>query len=152
MGARRTIDLDEISRPQILDPGRIQRDHLRVRCSSFVRRTTRAGPHRQPGTHARSGVRSRLCGFLELLEPKCQPIAIGTILIPPRQFDHLPDDPLEAKFGRNGPSWIRAAGLRRGLGNRDRSRLGGHRRPHDGAWSAAGHSIRPAVLAAGPHP
>jgi hypothetical protein len=34
--ARGTIDLHEISRPEILDPGRIQRDHLRARCSPFV--------------------------------------------------------------------------------------------------------------------
>jgi hypothetical protein len=95
MGARGTIDLHEISRPEILDPGRIQRDHLRARRSSFVRRTPRAGPRRRPGTNARSGVRSRLCGFLELLEPKCQPVSIRAILIRPRPFDQSFGNPLQ---------------------------------------------------------
>ena len=36
--------------------------------------------------------------FLELLEPDRQPLSIGAILTPPRQLDHLPDDPLKAEF------------------------------------------------------
>lgn len=47
---------------------------------------------------ALSGVRSRLCGFLELLKPDRQSVAIRTILSSPWQFNHLPDDPLEAEF------------------------------------------------------
>jgi hypothetical protein len=43
-------------------------------------------------------VRSRLCGLLELLEPKCQPVAIRTILRPSRPVDQCPGDPLEAEF------------------------------------------------------
>ena len=41
---------------------------------------------------------SRLCGFLELLEPSRQPVSIRPIHTSPRQLDHLPDDPLEAEF------------------------------------------------------
>jgi len=40
----RAIDLDQIARPEILDPGRVKRDHLRARCSLFVpERSSRAG-------------------------------------------------------------------------------------------------------------
>jgi hypothetical protein len=33
-----------------------------------------------------------------LLEPYGQPVAIGTILSPSRQFNHLSDDPLQPEF------------------------------------------------------
>jgi hypothetical protein len=33
-----------------------------------------------------------------LLEPDRQSVLVRTILSPPRQLDHLPDDPLEAEF------------------------------------------------------
>ena len=36
--------------------------------------------------------------FLELLEPNREPAAIGTILIPPRPVDHLPDNPFQPEF------------------------------------------------------
>ena len=36
--------------------------------------------------------------FLELLEPNREPVAIGTILIPPRPVDHLPDNPFQPEF------------------------------------------------------
>ena len=38
---------------------------------------------------------AKLCGSPELLEPDSQPVPIGTILIPPRQSDHPPGDPLQ---------------------------------------------------------
>jgi hypothetical protein len=41
---------------------------------------------------------SNLCGFLELLEPSRQSVPIRPIHPPPRLFDHMPDDPLEAEF------------------------------------------------------
>ena len=36
--------------------------------------------------------------ILELLEPKRQPVPIGTILTPPPRLNHLPDDPLKPEF------------------------------------------------------
>jgi hypothetical protein len=84
-----TIDLHEISRPEILDPGRIQRDHLCARCSSFVHMTK---DHHGPGRVVNQeltfaphlGVDRRLCGFLEFLEPLRQPVSIRAIHTSPR--------------------------------------------------------------------
>ena len=89
VSATGTIDLDEISRPEILDPGRIQRDHLCARCSSFVHMTK---DHHGPGRVVNQeltfaphlGVDRRLCGFLEFLEPTCQPVSIRAIHTSPR--------------------------------------------------------------------
>jgi len=33
-----------------------------------------------------------------LLEPDRQPVAIRTVLTPPRQLDHLPGDPFQPEF------------------------------------------------------
>jgi hypothetical protein len=41
---------------------------------------------------------SRLCAFLELLEPDRQPVRIWTILSPSWQSEDVPGDPLEAEF------------------------------------------------------
>jgi hypothetical protein len=43
-------------------------------------------------------VASRLCGFLELLEPDRQLVAIRTILKPSGSVDQCSGDPLEAEF------------------------------------------------------
>ena len=42
--------------------------------------------------------RLSLCRSPELLKPERQPVAVRPVLIPPRQLDHLPDDPLEPEF------------------------------------------------------
>ena len=46
----------------------------------------------------RSSLSLTLRHIFELFEPDRQPVSIGPILTPPRQFDHLPGDPLEAEF------------------------------------------------------
>jgi hypothetical protein len=43
-------------------------------------------------------LRDGYADFLELLEPDRQSVPIRAILTPPRQLDHLPDDPLEPEF------------------------------------------------------
>jgi hypothetical protein len=95
-------DLDEIPRPEILDPCRVQRDHLCARCSLFVPRVDHHGPgrivNRELNPRPVSASVARLCGFLELLEPERQSVPIRAILTPPRQLDLLPDDPFQAKF------------------------------------------------------
>ena len=40
-----------------------------------------------------SRIKSRLCGFLELLEPSRQPVSIGTILKPSWSVDQCSGDP-----------------------------------------------------------
>ena len=41
---------------------------------------------------------SPLCGLLEFLEPHRESVPVRTILTASRQFDHLPDDPLQPEF------------------------------------------------------
>jgi hypothetical protein len=41
---------------------------------------------------------AELCGLLELLEPKRQPIPIGMILKPSWSVDHCSGDPLQPEF------------------------------------------------------
>jgi hypothetical protein len=81
-----------------------------------------------------SAVRSRLCGFLELLEPYSQSIPIREILTASRRLDHLPDDPLEAEFEKRAIMDFEEPSLRREFGNRGRPRSGGRRRRHGGFW------------------
>src|SRR5215467_1704587 len=53
-----------------------------------------SGPQPRPDPPIEMTARSaELCGSPELLEPKCQPVPINAPLIPPRQLDHLLDDP-----------------------------------------------------------
>jgi hypothetical protein len=97
-----TIDPDEIARPEILDAGRVERDHLHALCSLFVPWIE----HHEPGgvvngelTIARiRGAVERLCGLLELLEPDRQPVSIGTILIASRPVDQCSGNRFEAEF------------------------------------------------------
>jgi hypothetical protein len=41
---------------------------------------------------------SRLCSFLEFLEPSRQPVSIRVIHTSSRQLDHPPGDPLQPEF------------------------------------------------------
>ena len=41
---------------------------------------------------------TELCGFLELLEPNRQPLAVRTILKPSRPVDQVSGDPLQPEF------------------------------------------------------
>jgi hypothetical protein len=70
VSASGAVDLDEIPPPEILDPGRIQRDHLHAFCSLLVpsARASQAGPRRQSGTNlARTcGALKSLCRFLDI--------------------------------------------------------------------------------------
>ena len=43
-------------------------------------------------------MRSRLCGLLEVLEPDRQPVAIRTILTPPRSIDKRSGNRFETEF------------------------------------------------------
>jgi hypothetical protein len=81
--------------------------------------------------------------FLELLEPDRQPVSIGTVFTPPRQLDHLPDDPLQPEFEERAIMQVEQP---------SRRRSGVHRRPHDGASLTVSRSRSLAVLIARPHP
>ena len=68
--------------------------------SASWERSQRACPNR-PWTDPpiEMTVRSaELCGFLEFLEPKRQPVPIGSILKPSRPIDERSGDPLEPEF------------------------------------------------------
>jgi hypothetical protein len=73
-------------------------------------------------------VRSRLCGLLRLLEPNRQPVPVRPVLDPVRPIDQRSGDSLEPELEEQAMIEIRAAGRKHGLGNRGRSRSGGHRR------------------------